>query len=107
MLLNYRIVADGNYCFDGDSSSSEEERPEPHKKKKRKPVTRSAWTKEELGELKLYFKDFVHGRETPSRKTVQRIKKTMKKGAALLGRRDDLVVKKLSAMKMKKVYTKE
>ena len=103
MILFCRPAADENFIFSaGESASSNEDDDEPVEPVRVKRRTRQGWSVEEIKELEFYFQDFIKNKLTPSHKDVARIKKGIKSGC-LLKRRDDLIVKKLSAMKMKKI----
>lgn len=71
--------------------------PAPAPKTKRQP-----WTAVETSELKKYFKTFLDSKVTPSSKEVRKAKeKSKEKGGQLHARRDDLIIKKISAMNHK------
>ena len=102
-MYTSRPAAEEEYIFGaGESGSdSDTEKSEPPRKSSKK-VKRQGWSGKEIEELNLYFKDFIKCKTTPSHRAVKKAKKSMKSGAVLLHRRDDLIVKKLSAMKKKK-----
>ena len=63
---------------------------------------RQLWTSVEKGEILKYFKEYLECKTTPSSVKVRKAKKkSQKKGGQLYKRRDDLIIKKISAINHK------
>ena len=98
-FLPFRDDDDPVRFLDETSDSEEDEAP---KAPKARAPPRQKWDAVETAELRKYFKEHLEAKTTPRSKEIDlKKKKSQKNGGKLYLRRNDLIIKKISAMNHK------